>query len=90
MASRQTEYEQLLVYFVYRHLANAFDEVSLVARAKFAALAYTLLHRIGAIMWTEEGTFTFEQQVELARMFSTEVEYSDDNMDVMWEELAWD
>ena len=32
MAQRQTEYEQLLVYFVYRHLANACDETDLAAK----------------------------------------------------------
>ena len=89
MTSRQTEYEQFLVYLVYRHLANAFDETSLAARASFAALGYTLLHAMGAAIWTKTGAFPFEQQVELARLFSSEIEYSQDNMDALFDELSF-
>ena len=89
MSHRQTEYEQLLVYIVYRHLGNAYDALSLGTRAAFAALTYILLHRIGAVFWTQTGQFSFEQQVELARMFSSEIEYSQDNMDQILDELSF-
>jgi len=89
MSCRKTEYEQFLVYLVYRHLGNAYDQASLSERAAFAALSYLLLHRIGAVFWTQTGQFSFEQQVELARMFSSEIEYSQDNMDLVLEELAF-
>ena len=87
MSARQTEYEQLLVYLVYRHLANAFDEAETAARAAFAALGYILLHHIGAVIWNQSGVFTFEQQVELARLFSSEIEYSDENLYIILESL---
>ncbi len=80
IAERQTEYEQLLVYFIYRHLANASDTADAAARAAFAALAYRLLHALGAVQWTKTGAFTFADQVELARQFSAEIEYSDENL----------
>ena len=89
MARRQTEYEQLLAYFVYRHLANAVDEVDFAARAAFAVLGYEVLHVLGAIIWTETGEFTFARQVELARLFSSEIEYSDENLDIILDKLAW-
>lgn len=88
MQERQTEYEQLLVYLIYRHMVNAVDDADLVARAGFAALGYTLLHAMGAVIWTRTGEFTFEQQVELARLFSSEIEYSDENLDILLDELA--
>jgi len=88
MAGRQTEYEQFLVYLVYRHLANAFDGIDLAARASFAALGLRLLHRMGAIQFQKEGSFPFEQQVELARLFSSELEYSEDNLAALLDELS--
>ena len=88
MADRQTEYEQFLVYLVYRHLANAFDGIDLAARASFATLGCRLLHRIGAVMFHENGDFPFEQQVELARLFSSELEYSEDNLAALLDELS--
>ncbi len=88
MARRQTEYQQLLVYFIYRHFANAFDQMEVAARAAFAALGYTLLRAIGCAIWTETGDFPFEQQVELARLFSSEIEYSQENLDALLDELS--
>lgn len=88
MKNRQTEYEQLAVYFVYRHLANAFDGVDLSARAAFAALAYRVIYTLGAILWTQNGDFTFDDQVELARHFSAEIEYSDDNLNALFDALV--
>lgn len=87
MSTRQTEYEQFLVYLVYRHMANAPDMAEAAARATFAALGYFLLQEAGAVQWTETGSFTPEDQVELARLFSAEIEYSDENMYLILEEL---
>ncbi len=88
MSARQEEYEQLLVYFVYRHMANAVGEVDLAARASFAVLSYEMIHALGAVLWQEKGVFSFADQVELARMFSAEIEYSEENMDALLDELC--
>lgn len=88
MAQRQTEYEQLLVYFVYRHLANACDEIDLAARASFSAFSYQLLHILGAVLWTTCGNFSFADQVELARLYSSEIEYSEENFDALLDALC--
>ncbi|MBQ4105113.1 MAG: flagellin lysine-N-methylase [Clostridia bacterium] len=87
MQNRQTEYEQLLIYIVYRHMANApdFDEVA--PRVAFAALCYRLLHTLGAVIYNEKGDFTFEQQLGLCRMLSSEIEYSDENLYALLTEL---
>lgn len=87
MSHRQTEYEQFAVYLIYRHFANAFDMFEVGARAAFAAFGYILLRGLGAVLWTETKDFSFAQQVELARLFSAELEYSEENMDALLEEL---
>lgn len=88
MASRQTEYEQLLVYLIYRHLANACDDDELASRAAFTAFGWMLLRAIGAALYAKNGGFTFEDQVELARLFSSEIEYSDENLPALLDALA--
>ena len=87
MKSRQIEYEQLLVYFIYRHFANAFDLIDASSRALFAAFGYMMIHAIGAVMYTQNGRFDFEDQVELARTFSSEIEYSEENLNYLLEEF---
>lgn len=88
MLSRQTEYEQFVVYLIYRHLANSSNFLDLTARANFAALGYQLVHQLGAILWSEHGTFTLQDQIELVRLFSSEIEYSDENLYVLFDELC--
>lgn len=87
MQERQSEYEQLLVYFIYRHFANAPDLEDAAARAAFAALAYRVIYSIGAAMLEKNGDFTFADHVELCRMFSSEIEYSDENVYLLLDEL---
>lgn len=77
MASREAEYEQVIVYLLYRHLTIADDPAACV---RFVAAAYTILHEMGAVLWTTDGAFSFEQHVELVRLFSSEIEYSEENL----------
>lgn len=87
MADRQTEYEQLLVYLIYRHMANAPSLDDADARALFAVLGYRLIYALGAVLFTLRGDLSFEDQVELARLFSSEIEYSEDNLYAVLDEL---
>lgn len=80
MRERETEYEQLLVYLVYRHMASAKTAADIAAYAAFAVLCYRLLYALGAHMYTENGDFTAADQIELCRMFSAEIEYSEENV----------
>lgn len=87
MKPRETEYEQFAVSLLYRHFANGADEDDLGARASFVAFGCGLIRRLGAIAWTKTGHFSFEDQVELARLFSSELEYSEENLDAVFDEL---
>ncbi len=88
MKERQTEYEQLLHYLIYRHFANAPDMEEAGIRSSFAALCYQIIKTIGAVLWEENKDFTLEDQIELCRMFSSEIEYSDENLYLIFDELA--
>lgn len=76
----EEEYEQLAVYFIYRHFANAPDSENCLKRAKFAALAVNIIFALGAAEFTKNGKLNFDQRVDIARAFSSEIEYSDENL----------
>lgn len=88
MKDRQTEYEQLLHYLIYRHFANAPDLYEAGIRASFAVVTYQIIKSIGAILWKENKEFSLENQIELCRIFSSEIEYSDENLYIIFDELA--
>ncbi len=87
MRTRTTEYEQFCVYIIYRHFANSPDFENAKKRACFTAFAYKLLYNIGAMIYTITDEFSFESQVDIARMFSTEIEYSDENLHLIFSSI---
>lgn len=71
--------EQLLVYFLYRHVTGAAEDGDLAGRTAFAAASWLVVQGIcGA--HAACGPFTLEDMAEAARMYSSEIEYSDENV----------
>lgn len=68
--------EQLLVYFLTRHLPGALEDGRLKARAAFAVHATRLLRLLNDRQHGNTETFK-----DLARLYSAEIEYSDENLD---------
>ena len=87
MHGRETEYEQLLVYFLYRHVPAALDDGDVCGKAAFAVLSVKLLAALGTLHERLHGAFTAEDQIGLCRLCSAEVEYSDDNLNALYDAL---
>ncbi len=81
----ETPFARLLEYFLYRHLPAALDDGRLAERAAFAALSVRVIRAI----WCG-GELTREQLVEVARMYSSEIEYDEDNVAVLLEVVEED
>ena len=71
---------QLCAYFLYRHLPAALDDGDVASRVAFACLSCRLLGHLAA--HRPEGLG------ELARMYSAEIEYSDENLGALLDYLA--
>ena len=76
-------FEQLLVYLLLRHLPGALDDGELPARIAFAALMTALMRALFAAQPVQDE----ETLIELARLFSSEIEYSDENIGAILEEI---
>ncbi len=72
--------EQLLVYFLYRHLPAALQDGDADSKIAFAVLSTRM------ILWLHAATGI--QLTELARMYSGEIEYSDENLELLWDLLS--
>lgn len=90
MTGREREYENLLVYFLYRHFLTAYDDGDVAGKAAFAVLSTETIMALGAVHYKIHGTFTFDDQVELCRRYSSEIEYSQENLDAFFDVLAAD
>ena len=48
-------------------------------------LSYTLMRALGTLIYSKNGSFELCDQLELARLFSSEIEYSDENLYTLFE-----
>lgn len=71
-------FERLLIYFLYRHLADSVEDDRFEARAAFAAHSVKALR----LLCAANGN-TLEVLIDLARRYSSEIEYSDENIDAL-------
>lgn len=78
-------FEQLLHYFTFRHIAGAVDDGRLRERVLFAAESVCFIGWLCAVFEKKNKHFSIEDMTEIARMFSSEVEYSDENMERLLE-----
>lgn len=76
-------FEQLAVYFIYRHLAGALDDGAFSARAAFAVLGVQMISYLCKLYFGKHGILPLAAVVEFARLYSSEIEYSQENMDAL-------
>ncbi|MBQ3472043.1 MAG: hypothetical protein IJH17_06765, partial [Clostridia bacterium] len=75
-----TPYEQLIIYFLYRHLADGIYNGTIRARMAFALHASQIIHALCAV--------TGEDITEIARMYSAEIEYCEENTEMLFKILG--
>ncbi len=91
---REVDYEQLLVYFTFRYLMNAVYDFDLISYARLVVVATLVVRDMDAVRYQRNGGhFTTLDRIDIARIFSKEVEHSQGNADdlkemCMMEEIA--
>lgn len=88
MRGRETEYEKLLYYFLYRYIPQSYDDGDITGKVAFAVLSRRIIFILGALQYEKTNSFTTEDQVELVRLYSTEIEYSQENIDNLFDILT--
>lgn len=80
-----SSFGRFFLYLIYRHYATAFDDRDAAARGLFALQSTLLLNDLSFIKWRKTGEISAEDLVELARLFSSEIEYSEENVDALFD-----
>lgn len=73
-------FEQLLIYFIYRHTADCLYDGYTEERILFSILGYTMVYLIFSMSAIKRGEAAMADLVEVARMYSSEIEYSQENI----------
>lgn len=80
----ETEYEQILVYFLFTYFCGAVYDGDVMRKVQMAVESVLILSGLGMAAWMQEGTLpTFEDRMRLAWRYSRELEHSDPNLAAM-------
>lgn len=74
-------YEQLLVYLIFRHFTDCQYDDKIKERILFIVLIYKVIK-------TMNSQNTLEELIEIARIYSCEIEYSDENIQTLLQALT--
>ena len=78
-------YEHLMVYFIYRYFLRSVYDFQLLDKVKFAVFSCLAVRGTEAAA-SGEGSLT---SLEIARLYSKEIEYSEENMEAVNEQILF-
>ena len=81
-------FEQLLIYFFYRHLPDALWDNMFKERILFAIICFYMIYALCSIHKTKNGNLNFDDICEISRMYSSEIEYNEENIAFLLEILS--
>ncbi|SDM57332.1 flagellin lysine-N-methylase [Lachnospira pectinoschiza] len=88
---RMDEYKNLLQYFVFRYFAKAIYDHDVLSKAKMLITNFFVIKEMDMAKWIDKGwNFTHEDQLDVIHVFSRQVEYSEENMEVLYEAFIFD
>lgn len=81
-ATRTIQYEQLLVYFLYRYFMKTVYDYDLIAKVKLAIVSIIVIRSVEKSEWMyHKKDLMLADLIEIAHLYSKEIEHSDENMD---------
>ncbi len=72
------EYENLMIYFIFRYFMLAVFDGDLMTKAKFAAVSFLMIYRLQAVNQNEKS-----ERIKVMQKYSKEVEHSALNMEFL-------
>lgn len=89
--NRSYEWEQLLVYFTFRYFMKSVYDYRFFSQAQFAVASFLMIRDLDAVRFLDQGRcYSKADRVDVARIYSKEVEHSEDNLELLAEEFVFD
>ena len=84
---REYQYEHLAVYFTYRYYLKSCFDCDLLSRAVFTVVSVLVIRLLDMEKYAGSGVMTAEEQIEIVRYYSRELEYSLENLEAFSDEV---
>lgn len=76
-------FERLAYYFIHRHVSAAEDKIDLKSRLLFCFISLAAINSICSSLSDSTNEYPLELLADVAREYSAEIEYSDDNVNAL-------
>lgn len=87
---REIEYEKLMVYFTFRYFMKAVYDGNIYSKGVLSIFCCEVMDDLKMIRFLDQkNCFSTEDQIDLTRIFSKEVEHSEDNLEYLEEEVLF-
>lgn len=80
-------FERLAYYFIHRHVSAAEDKIDLRTRLLFCFISLAAINSICSSLLSEADEYPIDLLADVAREYSAEIEYSDDNVNALLDTL---
>lgn len=88
---REYEYEHLLVYFTFRYFMRAYYDDNILTKAQFAVASVLMIRDMDVLRYIQNGgRFTPADRIATAKIYSKEVEHSEENMELLAEAFQFE
>lgn len=74
---------KIAVYFIWRHFIKGAFDGEYLSRVKLSVISTAVIGCLYIDHWLEHGTLTLTDCVEIAKNYSKEVEYSEENLEAL-------
>lgn len=85
----EIEYEQLMVYFFFRYFMQSVYDFKVLSKGAMAVEFTMMLRDMDALRFMEKKAFEIVDRIDTARIFSKEVEHSEENVTFAEESIAF-
>lgn len=76
---KESEYEQILTYILYRHFMTAMNNGDVLSIICFSIVNLIFLYLADCKMFSETNNLTFEDRINNVKLWSKQIEYSEEN-----------
>jgi lysine-N-methylase len=76
-------YSKILAYIIYRHFLKSVFDGAIAERVCFCVESVRFIKLCDMKSYYEKGTLTIEDRIENLKNWSKQVEYSEENMDLL-------
>lgn len=91
LREREYEYEHLLVYFTFRYFMRAYYDDNILTKAQFAVASVLMIRDMDVLRYVQNGgSFTLSDRIDDAKIYSKEVEHSEENMELLAEAFQFE